>query len=239
MSSAYNIDSNRPPPQKLSFKQAKKLRYGFTCLDFARDAMTSNTEDMFFVFVDIEWYERDKIKDKCTEVGIAVLYKPATGVARLEKCTHLVISDMYSRRNGRHVADHKDDFNVEFGGTSTPIHSGKLAAAISEILTTVKSRGTTLLVVHGGSEDIQFLKRWKCNTDGMAILDTQDMQQAVDYEPKGEYFQGSSLSTILSSYGIGTRNLHNGANDACYTMQAFQAIAATEKGEFGDQDLVG
>lgn len=81
-----------------------------------------------------------------------------------------------------------------------------------------------VFVGHDAKQDLQYLKRFNVDLSQLKniidILDSSNMYQSLRRE-----LNGSSLDKTLLYLGMVGCNLHNGGNDAVYTMRAMMGIA--------------
>lgn len=127
---------------------------------------------------------------------------------------HLIPESHFSKRNGRYVPDHKFEFNFE---KSLIMKESLCKEVIEETLKLALKNGNVILVGHGVKSDLVALDRAGINLRSIEhtwrVLDTEIIWRECS-EAKF-----SSLERVLTYLRIPHRNLHNGGNDAFYTLQ--------------------
>lgn len=155
--------------------------------------------------MDLEFCERSGV---LTEVGVGT-YNPQNNQMDMY---HFVVLEHYDRRNGRHVPDHKDDFQY---GQSQVLPLELVEVAVKTLLV-----GTDYLVGHAFANDKAFLAQ--CGYfENTKVLDTQ---KYAPYSLKVN--QQMSLTNIVrETLEEEPEFLHNGGNDAYYTLKSLLKMA--------------
>lgn len=155
--------------------------------------------------MDLEFCEKTSV---LTEVGVSI-FNPQTD--KLE-VYHFVVLEHYSKRNGKYVPDHKDDFKYGI--------SQILPLKLIEVAVLTLVQGSDYLVGHAFANDKAFLTQcgYYKNTK---VLDTQK------YAPYAlQKNQQMSLANVVrDTMAIEPECLHNGGNDAYYTMKSLLSMA--------------
>mmetsp|Transcript_7527 Transcript_7527/g.13972 ORF Transcript_7527/g.13972 Transcript_7527/m.13972 type:complete len:471 (+) Transcript_7527:40-1452(+) len=190
---------------------------------------TAAVKSMFacIVCVDIEAWERNpKI---ITEIGVCVARVSCGQLISIDPM-HICIKENAKKRNGRFVEDNRMHF--KFGRTRWL----SLEDATSQLKTTLAE--CTHFVGHAVGGDIRWLKSIGIKT-AFTTFDTQVLKstyhrncpsllcksQILYQHRTGVYGQVSSLSKLVEAEcGYEPTKLHNGGNDAHYTMNAFLAM---------------
>lgn len=155
--------------------------------------------------MDLEFCEQSRV---LTEVGVS-LFNPQS--KKLE-VYHFVVLEEYDRRNGRHVPDHKDDF--QYG------QSQILPLELVEVAVLALVQGSDYLVGHAFANDKSFLSQ--CGYfENTKVLDTQK------YAPYAllKNQQMSLANVVRETMEEEPEFLHNGGNDAYYTMKSLLKMA--------------
>jgi DNA polymerase III alpha subunit (gram-positive type) len=86
-----------------------------------------------------------------------------------------------------------------------------------------------VLVFHERSADIKYLQSSvKYNiTDAMNVLDVVDTKEMHQYATQD--LNGRALETVLKYLDIHYENLHNGGNDAVYTLRAMIGLVVDKR----------
>lgn len=87
-------------------------------------------------------------------------------------------------------------------------------------------KGADFLVTHSGAHDTQFLEKCEVSVSGKLMFDTQVL--SLTLLPDGPPVYG--LKKLLEDLKIpfDEEVLHNGGNDAYYTLKAFLSLAKLE-----------
>ncbi|CAK7202642.1 hypothetical protein SEUCBS139899_005368 [Sporothrix eucalyptigena] len=192
-------------------------------------------KDVVFVAMDIESYEFNH--SAITEIGFGILdTRDLVGVPPGLNCQnwmdlirgrHLRIREHASMVNRRHVHGSENNFNF---GTSEFIPLKDILRVVKSILQPQQAFGETrkvVLVGHDIKSDISLIKNIGFHvTDDMFldIVDTQDFYQHLRMKA-----HQASLKFILTDLEIEHTFLHNGGNDAVYTLQAMVRIALKKR----------
>ncbi|OLN94002.1 Good for full DBP5 activity protein 2 [Colletotrichum chlorophyti] len=198
-------------------------------------------QNVVFVCIDIEVAEEHH--GTILEIGISVLdTKNLIGVPPGQsacnwfpfiKSRHLITEEYRFIRNRKYIKGCPELFN--FGESEYP-KLNELADKVNSALTELSTSGqedvaeadkryrNIVLLGHNIRADLSYLENIGVQPWGIAgmmrNLDTKDMHQAWRNGT-----QGRSLGNVLVDLGIVHGNLHNGGNDATYTMQAMLGLA--------------
>ncbi|KAK5125451.1 hypothetical protein LTR85_000560 [Meristemomyces frigidus] len=202
--------------------------------------------DVIFICIDCEAFEFSQ--DKVTEIGIAVLdtndlsasavASDTESVMAAIRCAHYRPVEYSNLMNKKRVKGCPDCFG--FGNSTwirladaktvlqrifadpTRLHE---AADFSKDISSTDRR--IILVGHGLTNDEQYLRRIGFSATAVgSIVGHADTQVLAGM---GMY----ALCKLLVAVGISAINLHNGGNDAMYTMQAMVKMTALEAEEPG------
>ncbi len=146
-----------------------------------------------------------------TEVGVATWLQKSKEM----KVYHFVVANTYHLRNGQHVPDHKDDFQY---GESQVLPLDLVEASVESLLAE-----TDYLVGHAFANDKAFLAQ--CGYfENTEVLDTQHL--APLHLLKN---QRLSLGNVVrATLNEEPAFLHNGGNDAYYTLKSLLKMAEVE-----------
>ncbi|TID24611.1 hypothetical protein CANINC_003028 [Pichia inconspicua] len=172
------------------------------------------------ISIDNEFFERQN--SKVTEIGICI-YNPSYQSFSLYPhflSFHFIIKDYINLRNGHFVPDSKMN-NIT--GQSIVISKSDLPKAMNIIFEHLGP--DSCIVGHNVAGDIESFKYLKYNlpTD-LCVIDTMDLWQSLI----GSKSARSSLSYILDSLNVPNAFLHNGANDAYYTLVVCLMLSSPE-----------
>ena len=159
---------------------------------------------------DVETYENDF--SVILEIGFVI-----SSLARPEdskEAFHFVITENSHFVNSEYVPDNRDKFKF---GTSERM-SLKLAAA--RFMQHV--RDADFLVTHSGAHDVAYLASSGISLEGKPMFDTQLLALALLTSRTAIF----GLKRLMSDLAIpfDEEILHNGGNDAVYTMKLFLAL---------------
>ncbi|KAI9228203.1 MAG: hypothetical protein DHS80DRAFT_31013 [Piptocephalis tieghemiana] len=158
-----------------------------------------------FLSIDIEAWEQDQTR--ILEVGWT-LYDSRDGRLADE---HRTILEFAHLRNGRYVADRKDQFLF---GDSIQV---PLRQACTELQTDLNTDIPLVLVGHDVKADIRYLKKMGVRVPGNVVT----FDTAALYMSQEGVREHVGLGKMLDQLGIDAYCLHNAGNDAHYTMAAF------------------
>ncbi|GAX79627.1 hypothetical protein CEUSTIGMA_g7068.t1 [Chlamydomonas eustigma] len=187
-----------------------------------------NTQPSVFVSVDLEWYERDQ--SRLLEIG----WSCWDSVRREISSKHWIVEENLRVRNGRYVPDHRSDFR--FGesilgskkeGTKALQHDlepSSWAASLSQYIKTAGGGGGSkilpkvAIVGHGMVADLKMLDSMGIVIpEGTEVIDTNSLAWALMGGSQVQH----SLRSLLSWLSVpDVIKLHNGGNDARYTLEA-------------------
>ena len=190
---------------------AKTLR---TANESARNAAAhfaalAAAPDAVLAAVDVEAWEMDK--SRVTEVGVAIFSKGAL------RHRHFLVAEHLAMRNGRFCDDNRDHFLF---GTSETMPLGAVADAVSEEL-----RSADFFIGHDVRNDVAWLRDIGCEISPQLeqnVLDTQGLARARGLGQK------LSLKDLAKLFGLMPERLHNGGNDAAFTLQVLLSLAARD-----------
>ena len=198
-----------------------------------------------FVCIDCEAYERDQ--SKITEIGVAVLDTENIGglppgdnaenwLSNMEYAHYRPIQHA-KFLNRRYVKGREDFFNF---GTTTWIDLADCGKVLSRVFmdpsrvheaanfnVKIRDQGRNVIFVgHGLKNDKDYLKKV-----GFSLTEAKSLVRGMDTQSLGGGTQKSQLALrrLLLSLGLHPVNLHNGGNDAAYTLQALALMAFNEK----------
>jgi len=183
--------------------------------------------------IDVEAWEQDN--QKVTEIGVAIVKFPIASVASGDSIAtnvtdtkdlvtkdcfrhrHILIREHLELRNGRHVEDNKDNFM--FGDSEVLC----IDDAVSELA--FELNAADFIVGHAISGDLAWLR--KIGVNGLEANSKALQSRVVDTQTLA--YAGGGISTecmpqlglraISSKYALDPQLLHNGANDAAFTLQ--------------------
>lgn len=181
----------------------KTLKYSMNSEKVLKELCSTISSSKKIVCIDVEQHEYTK---KITEVGISTYSHETREVSTV----HYIIEEYYHHRNGKRVADNKDNFNY---GSSKMISIVELKDILNS-----HTRGACFIAGHAFSNDIQMLGEI-LTIKGIKILDTQYFAKYYFKDP-----QTFSLETLLKTFKIYYENLHNAGNDAYYTLQCLLSM---------------
>ena len=200
-----------------------------------------------FVAIDVEAYERDN--SKITEIGIATL--DAKDFISVEPCgtgeEPKVGKNWWKFIHARHIriAEHMHYVNSEFVqgcpnafefGQSEVVSLRDTAVSLRSIFEGFSDRNV-ILVGHGIHADIQYLAKLGFNpldlssaaAEGTTAGLLEVLDTAVLYQSHSQTQNTTSLGNMMFDLKLDAWNLHNGGNDAVYTLQSMLAICLAEK----------
>ncbi|KAI1340524.1 hypothetical protein F5Y15DRAFT_414850 [Xylariaceae sp. FL0016] len=199
--------------------------------DPSKPVLHPSPDDMKFVCVDIEAWERDnKI---ITEVGMAVLN--TTILAKISpgehgknwhpfiQAHHIRVREHIDKLNHRFVSGCPDRFDF---GKSQMVSQKDLAKEVEQVLGKLNDNNqqSVILVGHDIGQDLAYLSCLGYNTwNAPHIIDEIDTKSIHQYMKR--LTQGRNLKLIVSDVGLVGMNFHNGGNDAVYTLRAMISMA--------------
>lgn len=160
---------------------------------------------------DVETYEDDF--SKILEIGFVV-----SSLARPEdskETFHFIIAENSHVVNRKYVPDNREKFKF---GTSERMSLKEAAERFMQHI-----RDADFLVTHSGANDEAYLASSGISLEGKPMFDTQVLALALLTSGTVVF----SLKRLLSDLAIPFDEsiLHNGGNDAVYTMKVFLALA--------------
>ncbi|KAK5110068.1 hypothetical protein LTR62_006313 [Meristemomyces frigidus] len=214
-------------------------------------------DDPIIIAIDVEAYERSsKI---ITEVGVATL--DTRDLRDIPPGTFGDDCSWFKYIRGRHfrIAEHKHLRNHEFlqgcpdafeFGKSEFVAETDMPSTLNscfhepfskpDCTTSAQSTGTQetrnlILLGHDLLQDIQYLRQLGFNVlSRRNVIDTMDT--VIMFKHYMHDVNPTSLGRVLGHFDIVGWNLHNGGNDAVYTMQAMLAICIKAAMERGDEN---
>ena len=218
-------------------------------LGLTREPRPVDLQNVVFVCIDIEAFESEQ--DKVTEIGVAILdtYEVSgvppgeDAVNWLSKVKHahyrpVQYADLVNRR---FVKGCEDSFNF---GTTTWIDLQDTGRILNRIFTNPArlleaasfdvhipdSECNVIFVGHGLKNEKIYLGKL-----GLSIAETDSIVRMVDVQNAAGATKKAqvSLQRLLLSLGIAPTNLHNGGNDAAYTLQALVLMAVKDRHDPG------
>lgn len=149
-----------------------------------------------------------------TEMGVAISDKGK------ETTFHYLIQENYEKKRNRSMQD-----KFDFGQTEV-LPFTKIKAVINEHL-----KGADYVLFHEMREDYDIMKRLGYdfeNKKDIQIIDTQLCYKRY-FRPKNSLPNGEKLENLLDSFKIQAKHLHNGGNDAKYTLMLLLKMSAIHK----------
>lgn len=201
-------------------KENTKHQKNYTYISAEDSIDLLNKRDHILISIDNEFYERST--SKVTEIGICI-YNP-----RYQRFAlfphflniHFIIKEFINLRNGLFVPDSKMN-NIT--GQSILISKNDIPKAMEMIFQVLGPK--TCIVGHNIKGDIQSFKNLDYEIpDNFKIIDTTILWFSLI----GSSYTKSSLTYILDTLNIPNAFLHNGANDAYYTLVVCLMLASTE-----------
>ncbi|OAA58538.1 ku family DNA-binding protein [Niveomyces insectorum RCEF 264] len=204
-------------------------------LDLTKPVPFSLEEDVIFVSMDLESYEYNH--GAITEIGFGILdTRDVQGVPPGDLCKswhalirgrHIRIREHVSMVNRVFVHGYENNFNF---GTTEFVSLKDVVSVITAVLQPTLPTGElrkVVLVGHDINSDISLVKNVGFdvhNKEFLEILDTQDLHQHFQMRQ-----QQSSLRGLLNDLEIEHNFLHNGGNDAVYTLQAMVSLIVSKR----------
>ena len=159
---------------------------------------------------DVETYENDH--SVILEIGFAVasLARPED----IEKAFHFIIEENSHFVNRDYVPDNREKFSF---GISERMSLKEAAERFMQHI-----RDVDFLVTHSGANDEAYLASSGISLEGKPMFDTQLLALALLTSGTAVF----GLKRLLSDLAIpfDEEILHNGGNDAVYTMKVFLAL---------------
>lgn len=129
---------------------------------------------------------------------------------------HYIIKENLEYVNGDNVPDNRDRFKF---GTSRRMSLRKAAAEIQKHI-----EEADFLVTHSGAHDEEYLASCGVSVSGKQMFDTQILATAL--LPDGPTLYGLKRLLVDLDIPFDEDILHNGGNDAYYTLKVFLAQKA-------------
>lgn len=162
------------------------------------------------VLIDVEAYERSPLI--ITEIGIAV-YNPHNMEHALLphiQSMHLIVKQHKNKLNGKFVPDNKFGFN---GGVSYLIANQDVKEVLQKVITSTASHHD-VFVSHGVGSDIRFLRLMGVEIpEELHTVDTHTLYSM-------SFDRYATLKHTCRTLSIPVSRMHNGGNDAYYTLLA-------------------
>jgi hypothetical protein len=180
-----------------------------------------------YVTVDVEVWDQDTKAAPVLEIGIAwvdsLISRPDVSEVN---CQHYIIQENSHLRNGRFCADNRDRFNF---GVSEWITMENVAPRLGSIFSHIQTNGQKIcLVGHNIKQDVKWLESLNCGN----MLQCQTVCDiGFVFQAQRGLWNARKLSKMMDFYQIGYSNLHNGANDAFYTLELFLCMMEEVKSE--------
>lgn len=165
------------------------------------------------VCIDIEAYEFDH--KKVTEIGYSIGYFNPQLNRYEVSAHHIIIKEYMNLVNGVRVPNWKFGFLF---GESKILSLSNAALEMRRVL-----KDVNVVVGHGVANDLVWLKKMGVKIDGKKICDVQVLFKAV----KGN-IECVKLEKVLEYCGIESDRLHNGGNDARFTLEAYLKLVSLE-----------
>jgi len=208
-------------------KWSLKYRKDVQLLSFARK-WTSSREKVF-IALDVEWDEKNP--ETILEIGMAILdlreghlhpnrFPPSTWSIRVR---HFIIRENIGVENSRHVRSNK--FRFMFG--KSYITSLSNAVDRVDLILDEYNDDEIVLVGHHMSQDLDRLREIGINTD-YPHLDTSSLERAYSRRVNGYKYSLKNICENLEIPYYRPDKLHNGGNDAFFTMAIFSKMCCVE-----------
>ncbi|KAG6810871.1 hypothetical protein H0H92_009992 [Tricholoma furcatifolium] len=143
---------------------------------------------------------------------------------------HIIVAEHRKYTNSQYVPDHRYDYGF---GESDTVKKAAFPQKVCDLLDELKTYGPVFLVFHDDSQDIKYLKSLNVPLEGLSyvlpdmmpdegifVVDTSDLFGALEGTAGRR-----SLRHMCNLMQIKTANLHNGGNDAYYTLEAMISMA--------------
>jgi hypothetical protein len=216
----FNTAPSSPKQIKMKLTPKKKAVSDYTYLSSRESIDIINRREYNLISIDNEFYER--ATKFVTEIGISI-YNPKYQQFSLFPHIlniHFIVIEHINKRNGYFVPDSKMN-NIT--GQSILISEKHISQAINLIFDCLGPK--TCIVGHNVSGDISSFKNvgLKLPTT-YGVIDTSELW----YGLVGTKNVKSSLGFILDILSIPSAFLHNGVNDAYYTLVACLMLSSPE-----------
>ncbi|XP_068711863.1 uncharacterized protein [Montipora foliosa] len=165
--------------------------------------------------LDLEVYEHDH--SIVLEIGYVMADFHEPGCMR---AFHYIIEENQRYKNKDYVPDNRSRFIF---GTSKTLSLKRAAREIQEHIDE-----SDFLVTHSGEHDREFLASCGVSLSDKPMFDTQTLAMAL--LPEGPLYYSLKRLLVDLEIQFETNILHNGGNDAHYTMQAFLALTRLSRG---------
>lgn len=211
--SFFNILINRKAYIK-DYEKIKKLFKKNKCISlFLKDydLIDENILNKKILCFDIEALESNQ--SKLIEFGLSLFMNDVIST------NHYIVKEHYKLRNGKNVADNKDNFN--FG------KSIKLSLKESFEQTIYFINESDYIIGQGISNDFNYLNKINKNIKFNSNLKIIDTYYLSFYFNNG----GLGLEKMLKDFKIEYKHLHNGGNDAYYNLVLFLKMLEVFKNE--------
>jgi len=170
------------------------------------DALSAMAGDSKLLCVDIEAWER--CNKFITEIGVSTA-TVSRGRLCSVRATHFIIKENARRRNGRFVADNRDNFIF---GSSRWVSLSDAKRSLVQLLPS-----STHVIGHALGGDLAWL-----SAKGVVVEKPSFDTQAIAPALNGGVTEGLSLKKLCVSHcDFSPTYLHNGGNDAFYTLLVF------------------
>lgn len=201
-------------------EKKKKGATGHTFLSTKESIEIVNKREYNLISIDNEFYERSN--KFVTEIGISI-YNPKYQQFSLFPHIlniHFILKEHINKRNGKFVPDSKMN-NIT--GQSIIISEKDVPRALKIIFDYLGAK--TCLVGHNFKSDISSFKHVRFDVPlTYGVIDTSELW----YSLMGSKNVKSSLGFILDSLSIPCAFLHNGVNDAYFTLIACLMLTSPE-----------
>jgi hypothetical protein len=184
-----------------------------------------------YMSIDVETYERG---GEVLEVGIAWICASEVWPAPKIHCRHFIVEDHLLLSNGKFVPDNRTKFNF---GQSEYVAERDLYWHITELIDPILISGQRLYVAgHTINQDIRWLKGVGVELE---LGDVTFCDIGLAYQASRGAHQLTKLERMLHSFDIPGENLHNGANDAYYSLRVcLEMMATEERKRYEDEGLL-
>ncbi|KAF9043169.1 hypothetical protein BJ165DRAFT_1545287 [Panaeolus papilionaceus] len=218
-------------------KNLLKQLYVTQCRSLFEDtrARWSSKKGVWFA-LDFEAWEMQH--DVLTEFGWS-LVRWEDG-EKIKRTGHLIVEENQGYINSQYVKNYDPESRYRFNfGSQEIVKYDAFKERIHKMFEDLKQYAPVYLVFHNDSQDLKYLTQLGIKLENVASLlsldaedpahhewfkvDTSNLIAALLGSPKGDQKGLDKTCQLLS---IPTKNLHNGGNDACYTMLALEAMAS-------------
>jgi hypothetical protein len=176
------------------------------------DQATLSGAPTAIVSLDLEVHEHNH--SRVLEIGIASLRLDQLWHSQPEIIVrHFIIEDFIAIRNGCFVDDKKFDFDF---GVSEFITATQIPGTIRDVLAAIGDGTSVILAGHSIHNDIRWINSLGTEIESL-VSGIVDIALADKVCRQAGQVRG--VESMLEGEGIVASNLHNGGNDAVYTLE--------------------